>query len=165
MILCKNMYGEEVLVPKEKLTFRPSAYAIIVRNQQMLLVNTRSTGKYFFPGGAVELGERLEAALKREVREETGLEIEVGELFQFKENFFYNNPADEAYHTFAFVFLAQPASTALIDDALVEDGEAEKPRWVNIKDLQPDDFQSFAAQVFAHFQANIPINDGPGSLA
>ena len=151
MIVCKNMYGEEKLIPKEKLTFRPSAYAIIVSEDKMLLVNTRSTGKFFFPGGAVEIGESLAAALQREVREETGLEIKVGELFQFKENFFYNDPADEAYHTFAFVFLAQPQTTNLIQDDLVDDGEAEKPRWVPMKTLQAENFQSFAKEVFQHY--------------
>ena len=151
MIVCQNMHGKEKQVPSEKMTFRPSAYALIVKDEQMLLVNTRSTGKYFFPGGAVEIGEQLNIALQREVKEETGLEIEVGELFQFVENFFYNDPEDEAYHTFAFIFLAQPKTLLLIDDADVNDGEAEKPRWVHIKDLQPDHFQSFAKNVFENF--------------
>lgn len=151
MIVCQDMYGKEKLIAREKLAFRPSAYALIVRNNQILLVNTRSTGKYFFPGGAVEIGEHLEVALQREVIEETGLEIEVGELFQFKENFFYNDPVDEAYHTFAFVFLASPKTACLIDDTLVDDGEAEKPRWVDLENLKAEDFQSFAGEVFQHY--------------
>jgi len=151
MIVCTNLHGKKKLIPKERLVFRPSAYAIIVNNGNMLLVNTRSTGKYFFPGGAVEIGESLEAALQREVREETGLEIEVSELFQFKENFFYNDPEDEAYHAFAFVFLGEPKTMQLIDDHLVDDGQAEKPRWVNIKSLKAENFQNFAGEIFEHY--------------
>jgi len=148
MIECTSLYGETKLIPKERLVFRPSAYAIIVNDGKMLLVNTRRTGKYFFPGGAVEIGESLKAALRREVREETGIEIEVGELFQFKENFFYNDPIDEAYHTFAFIFICEPKAIHLIDDHLVDDGEAEKPRWIDIQSLKAEDFQSFAGEIF-----------------
>jgi mutator protein MutT len=37
-------------------------------------------GLWEFPGGSVEFGERLADALKREMREEYGIEIAVGEL-------------------------------------------------------------------------------------
>jgi 8-oxo-dGTP diphosphatase len=37
-------------------------------------------GLWEFPGGSVEFGEKLADALKREMREEFGIEIEVGEL-------------------------------------------------------------------------------------
>jgi len=151
MIACKNIYGENKLISKEKFVFRPSVYAIIVNHDKILLVNTHSTGKYFFPGGAIEIGESMETALQREVREETGLEIEVSELFQFRESFFYNDPEDEAYHVFAFIFIGKPKTMHLIDDHLVNDGEAEKPRWVNIRSLKVEDFQSFAGEIFDHY--------------
>ena len=38
------------------------------------------------PGGQVELGEDLVAALKREVREESGCEVEVGNLLSVSSN-------------------------------------------------------------------------------
>jgi mutator protein MutT len=151
MIVCKNLYGEQKLIPKERLVFRPSVYAILVNHNKILLVNTRRTGKYFFPGGAVEIGESLEVALQREVREETGLEIEVGEFFQFKENFFYNDPVDEAYHAFAFTFMCEPKTMDVIEDHVVDDGEAEKPRWVNIRGLKAENFQSFAGEIFEQY--------------
>lgn len=37
-------------------------------------------GMWEFPGGKIELGEGREVALKREIREELGVDIEIGEL-------------------------------------------------------------------------------------
>lgn len=37
-------------------------------------------GEYEFPGGRLEFGEDLNAALKREIMEETGLDVEVGRI-------------------------------------------------------------------------------------
>jgi 8-oxo-dGTP diphosphatase len=53
--------------------------AAIVRDGRVLLVRRArppANGVYTLPGGVVEAGERLHEALVREVREETGLEID-----------------------------------------------------------------------------------------
>ena len=46
-----------------------------------LAVSSEYAGSWDLPGGAVEEGESLKGALVREVREETGLELEVGPPF------------------------------------------------------------------------------------
>lgn len=50
------------------------------RQDQVLLIrrlNPPRAGHWSLPGGRVERGERLEDALRREIREETGLEVEI----------------------------------------------------------------------------------------
>lgn len=84
-VKCINMCGQLVLFPKEKLTPRVSAYGIIFHNGKVLLVNTKTSGKYWFPGGAVELGESIEATVKREALEKTGIKINVLKFLKFKE--------------------------------------------------------------------------------
>jgi 8-oxo-dGTP diphosphatase len=57
--------------------------AVMVRDGKLLLIKRGvepSKGKWSVPGGRVEWGETLIEAVKREVREETGLEIEVGQV-------------------------------------------------------------------------------------
>ena len=48
----------------------------------VLRANEPSRGLWSVPGGRIEPGESARAAAAREVREETGLDVEVGELLQ-----------------------------------------------------------------------------------
>ena len=60
--------------------------AIIINNEGKLFLAKRGaevrneSGKWEFPGGGVEFGDTLEATLKREIMEEYGVEIKIGEL-------------------------------------------------------------------------------------
>jgi 8-oxo-dGTP diphosphatase len=63
---------------------RVAMKAVIVKDGKVLILREAKTydegtnhGRYHFPGGRVEPGENFEQALKREVREETGLEVEL----------------------------------------------------------------------------------------
>jgi 8-oxo-dGTP pyrophosphatase MutT (NUDIX family) len=148
LVECRTLFGETKLLPAERLIFRPSAYAIIRHEDQVLLLNMRSTGKLFPPGGGSEISERLEDALHREVREETGLEIEIERFVGFKEDFFYYDPLDFAFHGLMFFYLYKPLTFQLAADNEVEDGEVEKPRWVPINQLRSTDIQSHSDMIF-----------------
>jgi ADP-ribose pyrophosphatase YjhB (NUDIX family) len=60
---------------------RPGTNAIIFNDSGELLLERRSdNGFWGLPGGAMEIGESVEQAVKREVFEETGLDVTVGRL-------------------------------------------------------------------------------------
>lgn len=54
-------------------------------NEEVLMVKTYNAG-WVFPGGQVEVGENVIDAVKREIMEETGVDIEVGEVFCISSN-------------------------------------------------------------------------------
>lgn len=147
MIECTTLYGLKKSIPTDKLFFRPAAYAIVIKDDEVLLVNTRSTGKYSLPGGGVELGEKIEDALKREVKEETGLEIDVGRFVRFKEDFFYYDPLDEAFHSLLFFYLCAPLTFDFAAPHQIDDGEVEKPQWIDKHSLTSTDFQSHGEEI------------------
>ena len=67
-------------VGHEKIIIVYAGGCIFNENGEVLLQKRADCNKWGFPGGAIELGETPEMAAKREVKEETGLEIEVQKL-------------------------------------------------------------------------------------
>lgn len=55
------------------------------KNNEVLMVKTYNAG-WVFPGGQVEVGENVIDAVKREIMEEAGIDIEVGEVFCISSN-------------------------------------------------------------------------------
>ena len=141
---CNSIRGGKISIPREKLIFRPSVYGVVINDGKILMMRNKSNGKLFFPGGGVNIGEILADALQREMREEAGIEIEIGEFLHFKELFFYWDPGDEAYHMFNFFYRCEPKSLILQEDELVQDEEAEKPRWIDLVELRnmPDKIET-----------------------
>ena len=66
-------YGREYSEIPEKI--RVSSRAIITDGNKILLSHELNTGVYLIPGGGLESGETLEECCKREIREETGIEV------------------------------------------------------------------------------------------
>ena len=67
-------------VGHEKVILIFAGGCIFNERGEVLLQRRSDSGKWGFPGGAVELGETPEMAAVREIREETGLVVEPGRL-------------------------------------------------------------------------------------
>ena len=102
--------------------------ALIVDGQGRLFLARRGPkaknerGLWEFPGGAVERGERLADALRREIREEYGIEIEVGELLDVVDHIL---PA-EGQHWVSPAYLCRIVSGT---PAILEPGKCAEIGW------------------------------------
>ena len=86
-----------------------AATRIVDEHNRLLLMKRSDSGCWGLPGGAVELGEVVETAARRETREETGLKI--GEMslfgvFSGPELFYVYPNGDEVYNV-TIIYLAR----------------------------------------------------------
>lgn len=101
--------------------------ALVEHDERMLLV--RQDDQWFLPGGMLEPGETHAAGAAREVREETGVDVEITDLLALSEQTFVN-AADGRSFEFTFAtFRGVPQRTGLSDDPGVHDEEIETAAW------------------------------------
>jgi ADP-ribose pyrophosphatase YjhB (NUDIX family) len=129
--------------------------AIIVDNGRVLLVERAGEplkGYWSLPGGAVETGETLEYALRCEIREETGLELEILCLLEIFERIMPDATGRPEYHFVLMDYLCRPAG-----GVLCAADDAGKVAW-----FAPDEIDSLlitegtpgvVAKAFAHLDA------------
>ena len=98
--------------------------------KKMLLEKRTDNGMWCVPGGAIELGETLEEALRREVKEETSLDIFNPQLFDVRANVHMVYPnQDEAYYTDVVYLITE------YEGELKPDAESRELRWVPIDEF------------------------------
>ena len=102
--------------------------AIVVKDGALLMVKRGqepARGLWSVPGGRVEQGEQLRDAVQREVKEETGLDVEVGDLVGVFE-------AIGRPHFVILDYRAEPTG----DAAPVAAGDADEVRWVPFAQIE-----------------------------
>lgn len=92
--------------------------AVIVAEGKVVLVRRRYeplAGQWSLPGGAVEVGETLEASVAREIREEVGLEVVVGPIIEVFDRIMLDEEEKRVrYHYVLVDYLCWPIGGDLI---------------------------------------------------
>jgi 8-oxo-dGTP diphosphatase len=107
--------------------------AVVLDGDRVLLVkrgNEPLKGEWSLPGGAVEIGETLETALVREIREETGLDVDVGPMVDVLDRLRYDPDGRVKYHYVLIDFLCRPCGGVLCSAS-----DAEAAEWAALDDL------------------------------
>lgn len=108
--------------------------ALIEKNDKILLIKERledNKEHWIVPGGTVEFGESLEEALKREIKEETGLVVDAVKYIDFTEAIYVNYD----YHTVIFFFSTKPLNENITLDQKILDAQFFKKEEIKKLDL------------------------------
>jgi ADP-ribose pyrophosphatase YjhB (NUDIX family) len=111
---------------------RPAVAALIVSQGRVLGVlrrNPPAAQTWSVPGGAQEVGERVEDALHREVREETGLAIEDVRLVDVGDVLEHDAEGDVQYHYLIVDYRAYVAG-----GDLCAGDDVEAARWMTLEE-------------------------------
>lgn len=123
--------------------------AIISNSENQLLITKRPEGFHLaglweFPGGKVEDGEPQKIALVREIKEETNLEIEVGNLY-------WKEIAD---YTMKRVNLFFYKCTLTTENQKAQCLEVDDFKWVNKDELKLFEFPKADFKLIKHLKNN-----------
>ncbi len=108
---------------------------VLVQNDRILLVKrgqAPSQGLWTIPGGRVELGEGLRQAIVREMGEETGLQVRVGDLVTH-----YEFIEPDAQERIRFHYVIMDYQVFIVSGKLCSGGDALEAAWFGAQDLDP----------------------------
>ena len=123
--------------------------AVLVDDQGRLFLARRGPraknerGLWEFPGGSVEFGEKLADALAREMREEYGVEIVVGELLDVVDHIL----PDERQHWVSPAFICAITSGIPV---IREQGKCTEIGWFHPAEM-PDDVTAITRENLVHY--------------
>lgn len=116
-------------------TFRISSYALLLQDDRLLLCrisgSNPSAGEWTLPGGGIDFGERPEDACRREVREETGLKVELTGLATVDSQTFHY--PDRSLQTIRIIYSAKVIGGVLTPEL---DGSTDMCEWFTREEIE-----------------------------
>ncbi|MCI1018490.1 NUDIX hydrolase [Microbacterium sp. C5A9] len=121
------------------MDMRVAAYAVVTDDDGRILLARWTEGRrvaWTMPGGGLEAGEAPEDAVRRELREETGYTVKVGELLGIHSRVIPAsrrvNRSDEPLHTLRIVYRATVTGGRLRFET---DGSTDMAEWFTLRSI------------------------------
>ena len=108
--------------------------AVIVEGDRVVLVRRSAepmAGEWSIPGGLLEVGETMRAGAVREAREETGLQVEAGEVLEVLDRIVPDAQGKARFHYVLIDFLCRR-----VTGELRAGSDAREARWARESDLE-----------------------------
>jgi 8-oxo-dGTP diphosphatase len=132
----KRYHPDQPLVGVGAVVFRGGEVLLVRRGQEPAL------GSWSLPGGLVELGETLAAAIRRELLEETGLTVNLLGIAAVAERIFPEPDGRIAYHYVLVDYLCD-----YVEGELTAGSDITAARFVPLSDLPGFDLPRYTADV------------------
>ncbi len=129
----KDWNDVEYELPLDRsFSWRPSAYALVKRDDQVLLMRAKQHGRWELPGGGINLGEKVLDGLVREVFEETGYQIKATNKvpYYLHEDFFYAPDVDKYRQTLLMFFDARLVNAKQETSHIDFEKEVQEVAWL-----------------------------------
>ena len=143
-----------------------SVVAVIVDDTDRVVLTRRAVhpflDQWVMPGGKISLGEPMQIALRREVREEVGIDVVVGDLV---DTFEHVRPGANNDHHVILYFRCRPSRADLAPNP----DEVAEARWVPRGELagydMPEGTRHVLGRLFPELAAALRGPTGPGGQA
>jgi ADP-ribose pyrophosphatase YjhB (NUDIX family) len=133
----KRLYPDQPIVGIGIVIIKDGEIALIKRGNQPAL------GKWTVPGGIVEIGESLEAAVVREAKEETCLTVEAPHLLGVVDQIDRDEEGKIKYHYVILDYLVH-----VVDGAIAAASDAAELRWVKLNEVEDYDLTASFRRFF-----------------
>lgn len=145
MITTTDYYGQKHEADPEHMVVSIHVYGVAVREvgaadgstRKEALISPQFDG-YDWPGGTFKIGEDTVQTLKREYKEETGLEVEPVKLLDVETSLFHHYKRGTDHHSILVFYLVEITGGELTDAGFDADEKeyAKLAKWVPIEGLR-----------------------------
>mgnify|MGYP003859563433 CR=1 FL=1 len=128
----------------ESIYPEPTVGAVIFNpeNKILLCKSAKWNNQYVIPGGHIEKGEKMEDALRREVKEETGLEVYDLKLVSVQESVNSEHFSEKRHFIFVDYTCKTDSSEVVLND------EADEFVWARAEEILDYDLGGFCRKFF-----------------
>ena len=128
----------------EQGRFNYRVCGMIIHEGKILAMHDQRSPYYYLPGGRVQLGETVEEAVLREIREELEIDAKIVRPLWFNQGFFTEDVSGEQFHEICIYFLMDISHTDLLSKGeqfvLSENNQRHTFEWLAFDRLKDEYF-------------------------
>lgn len=134
----------DITFKTEQGRFNYRVCGMIIHNNKILAMHDQRSPYYYLPGGRVKLGETVEDAVLREIREELEIDAAIVRPLWLNQGFFTEDVSGEQFHEICVYFLMDISHTSLLSKGeqfvLNENNQHHTFEWLSFDRLKDEYF-------------------------